>query len=177
MLVTLETKRLILRPFNINDASDMYNGWTSDEEVTKYVTWNTHKNIAETINLLNIWITQYSKEERINFAITLKDNNELIGGIDVVGYLDGIPVLGYCISRKHWNKGYASEATQEVINFLFSLGHNEIIIDAMIENISSNKVIQKCNGVFINTYKDFNKSKNKEVEINRYKVYKKSDVE
>ena len=177
MLLTLETDRLLLRPFKKEDAESVFNNYASDDEVTKYVTWCTHQNVEVTKSLLDFWIKQYEKEERINFAIELKENSELIGGIDVVGYLDGIPVLGYCISRKHWNKGYASEATQEVINFLFSLGHNEIIIDAMIENISSNKVIQKCNGVFINTYKDFNKSKNKEVEINRYKVYKKSDVE
>ena len=48
------------------------------------------------------------EEERINFAIVLKENNELIGGIDVVGYLDGVPVLGYCLSRKYWNNGYTS---------------------------------------------------------------------
>ena len=172
MLVSLETNRLILRPFTILDAESMYLNWTSDEEVTKFVTWNKHQNIEETIALLNYWVKQYEKEERINFAIVLKDNNELIGGIDVVGYLDGVPVLGYCLSRKYWNNGYTSEACNEVINFLFSLGHNKIIIDAQVKNIASNKVIQKCKGQYLETYKDFNASKNQEVNINRYIVYK-----
>ena len=172
MLVSLETNRLLLRPFTILDAKCMYQNWTSDEEVTKYVTWNKHQNIEETLNLLNIWIKQYEKEERINFAIELKENKELIGAIDVVGYLEGIPVLGYCLSKKYWNKGYISEACNKVINFLFSIGHNKIIIDAQVENIASNKVIQKCNGQYLETYKDFNASKNKEVNINRYIVSK-----
>ena len=123
MRLTIETSRLILRPFTMNDALDMFNNWTSDDEVTKYVTWSTHQSIKDTENLLSFWISQYDKEERINFAITLKDSNELIGGIDVVGYLEGIPVLGYCLSRKYWNNGYTSEATKRVIEFLFSLNH------------------------------------------------------
>ena len=48
MKLTLETKRLILRPFTIDDAGEMFCGWASDPEVTKYLTWNTHKSIEET---------------------------------------------------------------------------------------------------------------------------------
>ena len=38
MKIVLETERLILRPFEMNDATAMFNNWTSDDEVTKYVT-------------------------------------------------------------------------------------------------------------------------------------------
>lgn len=168
MLVTLETKRLILRPFNILDASSMYNGWTSDEEVTKFVTWNKHQNINETMDLLNIWIEQYSKKERINFAITLKETKEVIGSIDVVGYIEGMPVIGYCLSRKHWNNGYITEACLKVLDLLFSLGHTKVRIDAVKENIGSNKVIIKCGGKLIETYKDT--MKGKDVFINKYYI-------
>ena len=120
MKLTLETDRLILRPFNENDAESMFNNWANDEEVTKYVTWNTHKSIDETKQVLAFWVNQYEKEERINFAIVYKENNKLIGGIDVVGYLEGIPVLGYVIARKYWGKGIATEATKKVIELLFS---------------------------------------------------------
>ena len=48
MKLTLETKRLILRPFTIEDAQEMFFGWASDPEVTKYLEWNTHENIEET---------------------------------------------------------------------------------------------------------------------------------
>ena len=37
MRLTLETDRLILRPFELDDAESMFNNWASDEEVTKYV--------------------------------------------------------------------------------------------------------------------------------------------
>lgn len=168
MYLTLQTKRLILRPFKLEDSSKMYENWASDEEVTKYLTWDAHENVDVTKSIVENWVSQYKKEERINCAITLKDSGELIGGIDVVGYLDGIPVIGYCLSRKYWNKGYMSEACQCLLNYLFKIGHKLVIIDAVDENIGSNKVIKKCHGKFINSYNDTQKGK--PVIINRYHV-------
>ncbi len=168
MKETIKTQRLILRPFKLYDATDIYNNWASDDEVTKYLTWNTHKDIEVTKKILSIWVKQYEQPERINFAITLKDTGELIGGIDVVGYLEGVPVIGYVLSRKYWNKGYMTEACKTVIDYLFSIGHKSIRIDAVVENIASNKVIQKCGGVNVDTIDEYIESKNKTVKINRY---------
>ena len=170
MKLTLETNRLILRPFNIDDAQDMFDNWASDSDVTKYLTWNHHTDINQTKEILNIWIDQYQKPERINFAITLKETNELIGGIDVVGYLDGVPVIGYAISKKHWNKGFTTEVCKKLIEYLFSIGHKKIRIDAVVENIASNKVIKKCGGILFDTVEEFIKSKNETVKINCYYI-------
>ena len=172
MKITLETARLLLRPFNIDDASQMYDGWVSDSEVTKYVTWNPHKSIDDTLELLKIWIKQYEKPERLNFAIELKETSELIGGIDVVGYLDGIPVIGYVIARKHWNKGFATEACKALIEYLFSKGFDTIRIDAIVENIASNKVIEKCGGKYLQTVDEYFNMKDQYVRINQYIVKK-----
>lgn len=42
MRLTLHTERLTLRPFELEDAQAMFDGWASDPEVTKYLTWPTH---------------------------------------------------------------------------------------------------------------------------------------
>ena len=42
--IRLETDRLILRRFTMDDAEGMLNNWASDDEVTKYLTWPTHQN-------------------------------------------------------------------------------------------------------------------------------------
>lgn len=172
MRITLETDRLTLRPFEYDDASAMFDNWASDDEVTKYLTWPTHKSIDETKYILDLWIKQYEKPERINFAITLKKTNELIGGIDVVGYIDNDPVIGYNLARKYWNNGYMSEACKTVINYLFSLGYETIRIDAAKENIGSNKVIQKCGGIFTEEYNDYLPLKDKYMIINKYIIKK-----
>lgn len=175
MKLTLETERLILRAFEVEDAQDMFDGWTSDPVVARYVTWNAHKNAEETAQLLSIWSAEYEKPERLNFAIVLKANNKLIGGIDVVGYIGGVngtPVIGYNLAQKYWGNGYMTEACQCVIDYLFSKGYSEIRIDAMSENIASIKVIQKCGGVFLETEEEYIPAKGKAVAINKYIVKK-----
>ena len=48
----IETGRLILRPFAMEDAPAMYRNWASDPEVTKYLTWPAHANAELTGMLL-----------------------------------------------------------------------------------------------------------------------------
>lgn len=43
----LETERLVLRKFTIDDARAMYNNWSSDEEVFKYLRGESHKSLEE----------------------------------------------------------------------------------------------------------------------------------
>ncbi len=54
--VRLETKRLILRKFTIDDAESMYKNWSSSSEVTKFLTWSANKNIEETRETLRSWV-------------------------------------------------------------------------------------------------------------------------
>lgn len=171
----LETKRLILRKFKLDDAEEMFHSYASDSDVTKYLTWNPHKNIDETIKILNIWIEQYNKPERINYAIVLKETNKLIGGIDVCGYKEGVPVVGYVLSKKYWNNGYMTEAFKELINYLFSLGHKKILVDAFVENVGSNKVIKKCGGNFLKVIEEEFPMKNVTWKINTYEILDKGE--
>ena len=64
-----------------------------------------------------------------------------------------------------------TEACKCVVDYLFSMGHKVVRIDAVRENVGSNKVIQKCGGKFIENYKD--KMKGKEVIINKYHIMNK----
>lgn len=174
MKLTLQTERLILRPFEMEDALEMFGGWASDPEVTKYLTWDTHKSIDETKYVLDMWIKEYEDPKRLNFAIVLKSENKLIGGIDVVRYEEGVPVIGYNLSRKYWNKGYMTEACKCLLDYLFSVGYNKIRIDAMTENTGSNRVIEKCGGVFSETEERPHKwnNDNDKVLVNRYVILK-----
>ena len=173
MKLELETERLKLRPFEESDAEAMYSAWASDPEVTKYLTWNAHESVDLTRAVVMQWVSQYEKPERINCAIELKETGELIGGIDVVGYLggpEGTPVIGYCMTRKYWNRGIMTEACRCLLRYLFSRGYSEVRIDAAVENAGSNRVIQKCGGVLTATEEEFVPAKNRTVLLNRYTV-------
>lgn len=171
MKLSLETERLILRPFTMDDAEDMFTGWASDPEVTKYLTWPTHTSIDQTRFVLDLWIKEYKDPKRINCAIETKEDHKLIGGIDIVGYEEGVPVIGYNLSRKYWGKGYMTEVCRCMLNYLFSRGYPDVRIDAVVDNIGSNKVIQKCGGELIKTEEECFKMKNDKIfTVNKYVV-------
>ena len=44
----IETNRLILRRFAVEDAQTMFDNWASDPEVTKYLTWPPHERVVAT---------------------------------------------------------------------------------------------------------------------------------
>ncbi|MDO4198946.1 MAG: GNAT family protein, partial [Erysipelotrichaceae bacterium] len=71
------------------------------------------------------------------------DTGELIGMIDVVGYIDGCPNIGYVSGKKYWNKGYMSEALKALVDMLENKGFKKILIRADERNIGSNRVILK----------------------------------
>ena len=144
----LLTARLILRRLRQGDAKAIFDNWASDPEVTKYVTWLPHQNIETTQHVLDFWLKEYENPKTYRYGIVLKENDELVGAIDVVNYVDGNPEIGYCLSRKCWNKGYMTEACNAFVDYLFAIGYKTIVIEADENNIGSNKVIKKCGFTF-----------------------------
>ena len=146
---TITTNRLVLRKLKKEDAEAMFNNWDNDPEVAKYTLWTAHKNVEETKKLINMWLEEEKEGQVIRFVITLKGNDEPIGSIDTVHFIDGVPEIGYCLSRKYWNKGYMSEACKAFTNYLFEQGYKKVLIRADKRNIGSLRVIEKCGFTFI----------------------------
>lgn len=143
----LETERLILRRFTINDADNMYKNWASDPEVTKYLMWPTHDSVHISRDILNTWISNYEKKDFYQWAIVPKDLNQPIGIISIVHQDKSIKMVhvGYCIGRKWWGQGFTSEALGRLICFFFEeVKVNRIESRHDPRNPNSGKVMMKC---------------------------------
>lgn len=143
----LETTRLILRRFQMEDAQAIYQNWACDEDVTKFLTWPPHNTIDVTKMVLNDWIPQYKNEDYYQWAIVLKETQEPIGSISVVKQNDAIHMvhIGYCIGKKWWHQGITSEALSCLIKFFFKeVGVNRIESCHDIHNPNSGNVMKKC---------------------------------
>ena len=144
---TIETNRLILRKFKSSDSENMFKNWGGDSKVTKYLSWTTHKSITDSEEVINLWISNYKDKSSYNWAIELKEVNEVIGSISVVKLKNENKSceIGYCIGSKYWNKGITTEAFKSVIDCLFrEVGVNRICARHNIENIASGEVMKKC---------------------------------
>lgn len=144
---TLETKRLTLRRFTMNDAQDMFRNWAGDDEVTKYLTWPSHKNAEASKAYIEFLVNSYSQKNTYDWGIELKEIGQVIGAISMVRCNDdvGCAHIGYCIGKPWWNKGITSEAFSAVIRFLMDeVGVNRIESRHDPRNPHSGKVMEKC---------------------------------
>lgn len=142
----LETDRLILRRFTIEDAHAMFQNWASEDEVTKFLTWPTHASVEVTKKLLADWVSRYDSPDYYNWGIALKETHELIGNISVVKVQENTQaaVLGYCMGTKWWGCEIMPEAGKAVIKYLFEeVGFNRIAADHDKNNPKSGRVMQK----------------------------------
>lgn len=143
----IETKRLVLRPFIVEDAEDIYRNYCSDPKVTKYLTWPTYTSIQDAHDRMAFLQTRYKENGWADWAIVFKDLGQVIGSIGVVetfDRIDGVEV-GYCIGSRWWHQGIMSEAFRAVIDYLFSsCGVNRISSRHDPNNPHSGNVMKKC---------------------------------
>ena len=147
----IETGRLLLRPFVLEDAAAMYANWASDPEVTKYLTWPAHTGVEISRMVLADWVSHYGEANYYQWAIVPKDFGQPIGSIAVVRLNDrvGSAEIGYCIGKNWWHQGIMSEALGAVIDFLFGeVGANRVEACHDPRNPHSGDVMKKCGMTF-----------------------------
>ena len=143
----IETERLILRPFVMEDAAPMFRNWASDPEVTRYLTWPTYQSRETADQILSQWTAAYEDPTFYQWAIELKSLCEPIGSISMVSHNDRASSahIGYCIGSRWWRQGITAEALQAVMDFLFEeVGVNRVDSRHDPNNPASGAVMRKC---------------------------------
>lgn len=152
--VTLETSRLILSRILPKDAEDMFHNWASDPEVTRYMTWNPHKSVGITREIIEGWVNGYDNPNFYHWVIRLKDSGMAIGTISLLDVSDArlSCEMGYCVGRNWWHQGYTSEAASAVLKFAIEqVGFVRVQAEHCGSNPHSGGVMRKigmsCEGV------------------------------
>ena len=143
----IETSRLLLRPFTMDDAQAMFDNWASDTEVTKFMTWPAHGSVEVSRMVLADWVKSYENENYYQWAIEWKELGQPIGSISVVRQNARIEEaeIGYCIGKTWWHRGVTSEALKAVMAFLFrQVGFQRIAARHDPRNPHSGGVMKKC---------------------------------
>ncbi len=145
-LPTIETERLRLRPFQIEDSPQVM-ALAGDRlvyDTTFQIPHPYEPGMAET------WIAthaaQFDEGKGVTFAITLKQGGDLVGAIGLgADVRNKRAEMGYWMGVPFWNKGYCSEAAVAVIQFGFAeMGLHKITARYMINNPASGRVMQKA---------------------------------
>ena len=137
----IKTNRLILKSLCEDDKRVMMNLFKS-LEIKKTYMIPDYEDENGYEKLFDKFLNLSHMNNHFVRGIYLKD--ELIGFINEVEIVNKIIELGYVIDPKYKNNGYASESLINSINYLFSLGFEEIKAGAFKDNDASIKVMKKC---------------------------------
>lgn len=173
--VRLETARLLLRRFCVEDAESMYRHWASDDEVTRYLTWPSHQSAADTAGYLAFVETEYDKPTTYNWGIVLKETGELIGNISATVENEAVSSLemGWSLCRRYWGQGMMPEAAAEVFRFLFDeVEANRLVARHDVDNPKSGRVMQKLGMVFEGVQRQAGKNNRGVVDVAAYALLK-----
>lgn len=147
--VRLETERLILREWNLQDLDDFFE-YASIPEVGPMAGWPPHENKEISLEILKRFING-----KKTFAIVYKENNKAIGSLGIEEYgledklTEFIPYqgrsIGYVLSKDYWGKGLMPEALKEVINYCFNDLNYDFLLSGHFDfNHRSCRVQEKC---------------------------------
>lgn len=108
--------RLQLRPPVLNDAGALFQRVARDPEVTRYLLWAPHPDVAATRRVIT---------EKINvdgggrtWVIELRHSGDVVGLVNCRRPVPHSVEIGYCLARRWWGKGLMSEVLDLLLSVL-----------------------------------------------------------
>jgi RimJ/RimL family protein N-acetyltransferase len=151
--VTLETDRLLLRPWRESDAEKLYE-FAKNPNISPIAGWPVHTSIENSREIIRDVL---SADE--TYAVALKDDDIAIGSIGLlIGDKSNLGIgpneaeLGYWIAQPYWGQGLIPEAARELMRYGFEmLGLSTLWCGYFDGNEKSKRVNEKCGFRFHHT--------------------------
>lgn len=153
----METPMLVANSFDMNplrqkDAGPMFSRWMTDKDVAKYCTWQPHKDVSETHEMVARDIALNAGDDYYSWGLFFDDFTHGTNRPRIFGHTTlkvdqelSLGTLGFNLMRSEWGKGYATEAVQAILQFGFGkLGLKYINAAHHADNRASGRVLEKA---------------------------------
>ena len=146
MQITMQTERILLRPWLLTDAEALYR-YARDPDVGTRAGWPPHKSVEESREVIRTVFNNTT-----TWAIVLKATGEAIGAM---GYIpegdpdipshEGEPLVGYWVGKPYWNQGLCTEALLLMLAHIRHETHyTSLVCTHFFDNPASGRVMEKC---------------------------------
>ena len=149
----LETERLILREFTLDDLDDLVE-LDSDPAVMHHITGGRGTPRSEMADeVLPYWLAFYAQGEGLGFwAAIERSTGDFLGWFHFRPGHDGVE-LGYRLRRRSWGQGYAAQGSRALIRKGFTdLGVQRVYAEAMAVHTASRRVMEKAGLRYVRTF-------------------------
>jgi [ribosomal protein S5]-alanine N-acetyltransferase len=109
-----ETKRIALRPAVVADAPAAFDAYTSNPDVSRYMTWKPHRRVAETEQFFRRCEDVWQKRLAFPWSLWLKEDGSFAGMLEARVKPHSIDI-GYVLSPRLWRRGLMSEAVGDLV--------------------------------------------------------------
>lgn len=139
----IDTERLVLRRPRARDAREIFARYAADPEVTKYLSWPTHRSPVDTRVFLRFSDTEWTRWGAGPYVIESREGH-LLGSTGLSFETRHRAATGYVLARDAWGHGYATEALQTMVVLAQSLGVRRLYALCYAAHGASAHVLEKC---------------------------------
>lgn len=144
---TIETERLLLRRPKQSDAQAVFQRYASDRQVTRYLSWPTHRSVADTLAFLAMSDDEWQRWPAGPYLVLARENGASGSMLGSTGLFYKSPtraITGYVFARDAWGKGYATESLQAMVDVADKTGVERLEAICHAEHAPSAHVLEKC---------------------------------
>ena len=143
-MVTIETERLIIREFALDDFDGVHR-YASNPNVVRFMVWGPNTE-DETRQFIQTKLQSQVLKPRASYDLAITLDGVLIGGggLTIHDKKRWEAELGYCLNEPHWGKGLGTEFAAAMIKYGFEeLGLHRVTARCDSENHGSYRVMEK----------------------------------
>jgi RimJ/RimL family protein N-acetyltransferase len=140
----IETARLVLRRPFPNDARSIFERYSADAEVTRYLSFRRHASVKDTRAFLAWSEKEWQRWPAGPYLIESREAKTLLGGTGIAFESPQRATTGYVLARDAWGRGYATEALRAVVEAAQGLGVRRLQAYCHPEHRASWHVLEKC---------------------------------
>jgi RimJ/RimL family protein N-acetyltransferase len=139
----LQTARLRLHRPRRRDAQAVFDAYASDPEVARFLTWRTHRSLADTHVFLDAADRGWSTGSELAFLAW--EGERLVGATGLSRVGRDRARAGFLVARPLWGQGYATEMLQAMVDAAFAMPGTRAV-EALVEpgHDASLAVLRRC---------------------------------
>jgi ribosomal-protein-alanine N-acetyltransferase len=140
----IETQRLLLRRPRLDDAEAIFARYASDAEVTRLLSFPTHRSIADTCRFLEWSDAEWTRWPAGPYLVESRESGTLLGSTGFAFETPQRAATGYVFARDAWGQGYASETLRQMVTTARGCGVLRLYALCHPEHRASFRVLEKC---------------------------------
>lgn len=157
---TIKTERLLLRRLVSSDASDIFERYASDAEVTRYLAWPTRTSVDDTCDFLEFSDAEWGRWPAGPYLICARADGRLLGSTGLAFEVPFRATTGYVLAMDSWGQGFATEALLAMRQLAADLGVERLYAMCYPEHRPSHRVLEKGGFKLEGTFRRFSEFPN-----------------